>query len=100
MGEQHHLVCVGGRKCFTACWTLPDDLLCRKNAVRHHLLQVFLRYIGGRPLTLKAFSLFRPGCELDDVIWFEMWLGMDGRLMRWLRGRFLWNFGGWVGANR
>jgi hypothetical protein len=47
-------------------------------------------------LTLEAFSLFRHDSELDGVIWFEIWLGMDGNLMWWLRGRFLWSSGGWI----
>ncbi len=87
---------IRGWKCFAARRTPPNDLLRRKNAVRHHLLQVFLCYIRGRPLTLEAFSLFRHDGELDGVIWFEIWLEMDGKLMQWLRGRFLWSSGGWI----
>ncbi len=92
-------MCVGGRECFAERRTPSNDLLRRKNVVRHHLLQVLLCYIGGRPLTLEAFSLFRHGCELDDVIWSEIWLEMDGESVRWLRGKFLWNSGGWIGVD-
>ncbi len=69
---------VGGRECFAEYRTLSNDLLRRENAVHHHLLQVFLRYIGRRPLALETFSLFRHGCELGDAICFgngREWMG-------------------------
>jgi hypothetical protein len=68
MGEYHDLMHVRSWECFATRWTPADDLLCRKNAVRHHFLQVLLSNIGGSPLALKAFSLLRHGCEMDDEI--------------------------------
>ena len=86
MSEYHDFVCVGGRECFTERRMSSNDLLRRKNAVRHHLLQIIFRHIGGRPLTLEAFSFFRHECELDGLIRSEIWLEGDGELERWTRG--------------
>lgn len=68
MSKYHDFVCIGGRECLTKCRSPPDDLFCWKNAVCHHLLQIVFRHIGGRPLTLEAFSFFRHECELDGLI--------------------------------
>jgi hypothetical protein len=67
--------------------------------VRHHFFQILLRHVGWRPLTLEAFSLFRHGCELDGLIWSEMWLEGDGESMRWSRRRISRSFWGWIGAD-
>ena len=92
-------MCIRGWKRFAARRTPPDDFLRQKNTVRYHFLQALLRNVRGRPLTLEAFSLFRHEYKLDDVIWFGIWLEMDGESMRWLRGRFLWSSGGWIGED-
>ncbi len=89
-------MCIRGWKRFAARRTPPDDFLRQKNTVRYHFLQAPLRNVRGRPLTLEAFSLFRHEYKLDDVIWFGIWLEMDGESMQWLRGRFLWSSGGWI----
>ena len=68
VGEYNDLVCIRSMEGFAVRWTPADDFLRRKNTVRHHFLQVFLRNIGGSPLTLKAFSLLRHGREMDDGI--------------------------------
>jgi hypothetical protein len=92
MSKYHDFMRIGGRECFTECRSPLDDLLHRKNAMRHHLLQIIFRHIGGRPLTLEAFSFFRHECELDGLIWSEIWLERDGESEQWTWGEISWSF--------
>jgi hypothetical protein len=86
MSEYHDFVCVGGRECFAERRSPPDNLLRWENAVGLHLLQVIFCHIGGRPLTFEAFSFFRHECELDGLIWSEIWLERNGESEQWTRG--------------
>jgi hypothetical protein len=95
MSKYHDFVCVRGRECFAGRRSPPDNLLRWENAVRHHLLQIIFCHIGGRPLTLEAFSFFCHECELDGLIWSEIWLERNGNRSGGRGEKFREVFEGW-----